>query len=76
MQENRIIKILTLILGAALFIFQRDITTAFVFLCSMIFYVTLSYSEAKKNKELDDLKDEFKKLKDRVDSIAITRALR
>mgnify|MGYP006331263093 FL=1 len=42
----------------------------------MIFYVTLSYSEAKKNKELDDLKDEFKKLKDRVDSIAITRALR
>ena len=76
MQENRIIKILTLILGAALFTIQRDAVSAFIFFSTLLFYITLSHSEAKKNKELDDLKDEFKKLKDRVDSIAITRALR
>lgn len=76
MQENRIIKILTLILGAALFIFQRDITTAFVFLCSMIFYITLSHSDALKNDELDSFKDDLKKLKDRVDSMAIQRAFK
>lgn len=76
MQENRIIKILTLILGSALFTIQRDAVSAFIFFSTLLFYVTLSHSEARKNDELDSFKDDLKKLKDRVDSMTIQRAFK
>lgn len=76
MQENKLTKIIILIIGAASFITKQDVVAASMFLSSMVFYVTLCHLEQKKVNESDKFLEDLKKLKDRVDSMAIQKAFK